>query len=72
MRLEDQPPIHGFVDWAVTQHRRIVAGFRRDEKTVTGSNMKICPACAEKGPAAALWCMFCGFRFDSAEAAQDI
>jgi hypothetical protein len=34
--------------------------------------MKTCPACAEKGTAAALWCMFCGFRFDSAEAAPDI
>jgi hypothetical protein len=38
---------HGFVDWAVMQHRRIAAGFRtkrrreraRDEKT---SNMKTC------------------------------
>jgi len=68
---------HGFVDGAVTQHRRVAAGFRtkrrreraRDEKR---ANMKTCPACTEKGPAAALWCMFCGFRFDSAEAAPDI
>ena len=68
---------HGFVDWAVMQHRRIAAGFRtkrrreraRDEKM---SNMKTCPACAEKGTAAALWCMFCGFRFDSADATPDI
>jgi hypothetical protein len=65
--------LHGFVDWAVTQHRRVAAGFRtkrrrdrvRDE-TVTRSNMKTCPACAEKVTAPAKWCMFCGFRFDSA------
>ena len=71
---------NGFVEGAVKQHRRVAAGVRtkrrrervRDEKTVTGSNMKTCPACAEKGSAAALWCRFCGFRFDSAEVAPDI
>ena len=71
---------NGFVEWAVSQHGRIAAGFRtkrrrkrpRDEKTVTRSNMKTCPACAEKVPASFLWCTVCGFRFDSAEAAPDI
>jgi hypothetical protein len=60
---------HGFVDWAVDRHRR-VAGFGskrwRDEKAVAGSNMKFCPACAEEVLASAVWCMFCGFGFDSA------
>lgn len=64
---------YSFVEWALTQHRRVAAGFRtkrrrervRDEEAVSGSKMKACPACTEKVPASYVWCSFCGFRFDS-------
>jgi hypothetical protein len=65
-----------FVDWAVKQHRRVAAGFRtkRREGVIAPASeeTKTCPACAEEVTAAANLCRFCGFRFDSAEAAQDI
>jgi hypothetical protein len=69
---------YGFVEWAVTQHGRIGAGFsttkrkRRERRVAPASEeTKSCPACAEKSPAHWLWCWVCGFRFDSAEAAPD-
>jgi hypothetical protein len=53
---------HYFVQYAVTQHGRIAAGFRVTRRK----------ACADKIPAYSTWCMVCGFRFTSLEAAPDI